>query len=533
MEKQTEGKEKMTDSQSQWTFSSDMVLDLLKSEQPDSTAKPESELGSMDFTTKPDTEFTSLDFTVQIDPEHESTIPKANLDPEHESGISMPNLELEHDLKAPLPNLEPGHDPGVSISNLGLERDPKTSMANLEPEHETITPTAGLEPEHRSMDWAARIGKEYEAMDAASKPEIEVKPQTVTEKAAQTESGSKLNLQAEPKLRSGTSRASEKTPAEIQGAAQLILKELKKVIVGKDEILKKVLMVIFAGGHILLEDVPGVGKTTLALGLSKVLNLDYRRMQFTPDTMASDIMGFSIYNKETGGLDYKPGAALCNLFLADEINRTSAKTQAALLEVMEEGGMTVDGITHKTPEPFICIATQNPMGTAGTQKLPDSQLDRFMVRLSMGYPDLQSQVNIVKQRQIKDPMETVRPLASASHIKTMKHGVQMVQMGDEIIEYAAALCQRTRSMEEVEQGVSPRAVLALVQMAKAAALMDGRDYAIPQDVKEVFIDVCAHRLILTARAKIRKETEQKVLQKILKEIKPPAILEGKASNAKK
>lgn len=321
--------------------------------------------------------------------------------------------------------------------------------------------------------------------------------------------------------------ARDKKTAEMQRAAQLIINELKKVIVGKDEILKKVLMVILAGGHILLEDVPGVGKTTLALGLSKALNLNYRRVQFTPDTMASDIVGFSVYNKETGGLDYKPGAAFCNLFLADEINRTSAKTQAALLEVMEEGGMTVDGVTHKIPEPFVCIATQNPLGSAGTQKLPDSQLDRFMVRLSIGYPDLRSQVNIVKQRQSKDPMETVRALASATHIKTMKRGVQMVRMSDEIIEYAASLCEKTRSMESVEQGVSPRAVLALVQMAKAAALMDGRDYAIPQDVKDVFIDVCAHRLILTARAKIRKETEEKLLEQVLKEIKPPAILERK------
>lgn len=344
---------------------------------------------------------------------------------------------------------------------------------------------------------------------SSTRPEP-VKPETPAKKAAPSQPA-----------------ARDKKTGEMQRAAQLIINELKKVIVGKDEILKKVLMVILAGGHILLEDVPGVGKTTLALGLSKALNLNYRRVQFTPDTMASDIVGFSVYNKETGGLDYKPGAAFCNLFLADEINRTSAKTQAALLEVMEEGGMTVDGVTHKIPEPFVCIATQNPLGSAGTQKLPDSQLDRFMVRLSIGYPDLRSQVNIVKQRQSKDPMETVRALASATHIKTMKRGVQMVRMSDEIIEYAASLCEKTRSMESVEQGISPRAVLALVQMAKAAALMDGRDYAIPQDVKDVFIDVCAHRLILTARAKIRKETEEQLLRQVLKEIKPPAILERK------
>ena len=322
--------------------------------------------------------------------------------------------------------------------------------------------------------------------------------------------------------------AKQSVAVEMQKAIQAVINELKKVIVGKDEVIKKVLMVVLAGGHILLEDVPGVGKTTMALGLSKVMNLDYKRMQFTPDTMASDITGFSVYNKETGGLEYKPGAALCNLFLADEINRTSAKTQAALLEVMEEGGMTVDGVTHRTPDPFVCIATQNPLGSAGTQKLPDSQLDRFMARLSMGYPDLASQVDIIKQRQTSNPMDTVRPLISASHIKAMKKAVQLVRMNDEIIEYAATLCEKTRSMEAVEQGVSPRAVLALVQIAKASALMDGRDYVIPQDVKGVFIDVCAHRLILTARAKIRKETEEKVLQDILKETKPPAVLEKKA-----
>ena len=334
-----------------------------------------------------------------------------------------------------------------------------------------------------------------------------------------------INKSAEAAGEQQTARPS--VTEEMQKAMQAVIGEIKKVIVGKDDIIRKVLMVVIAGGHILLEDVPGVGKTTLALGLSKVMNLDYRRMQFTPDTMASDITGFSIYNKETGELEYKPGAAMCNLFLADEINRTSAKTQAALLEVMEEGGMTVDGVTHRTPDPFVCIATQNPLGSAGTQKLTDSQLDRFMARLSMGYPDLASQVDIVKQRQLTDPMDTVRPLISAAHIKAMRKAVQIVRMEDEVIRYAAELCEKTRSAEAVEQGVSPRAVLALVQMAKAAALMDGRDYAIPQDVKSVFIDVCAHRLILTARARIRKETEEKVLQGIMAEVNPPQIIDKK------
>ncbi|MGN0701973.1 MAG: AAA family ATPase [Lentihominibacter sp.] len=314
---------------------------------------------------------------------------------------------------------------------------------------------------------------------------------------------------------------------QMQKIMEAVTGELKKVIVGKDDVIRKVLMVVIAGGHILLEDVPGVGKTTLALGLSRVMNLDYRRMQFTHDTMASDITGFSVYNKETGTLEYKPGAAMCNLFLADEINRTSAKTQAALLEVMEEGRMTVDGITHETPDPFICIATQNPLGSAGTQKLPDSQLDRFMVRLSMGYPDIASQVDIVKQRQTADPMNTVRPLINASHINALRKAVKAVHIEDEVIRYAAELCEKTRSAEAVEQGVSPRAVLALVQMAKASALMDGRGYVIPQDVKSVFTDVCAHRLVLTARARIKKETEENVLRSIMAEVKPPQIVERK------
>lgn len=307
----------------------------------------------------------------------------------------------------------------------------------------------------------------------------------------------------------------------------LIIDEVKKVIVGKDHIIKKVLMVILAGGHILIEDVPGVGKTTLALGFSKAMDLDYKRMQFTPDTMASDITGFSIYNKETGELEYKKGAALCNLFLADEINRTSAKTQAALLEVMAEGGMTVDGITHKTPEPFICIATQNPMGSAGTHKLPDSQLDRFMVKLSMGYPDISEQVDIVKQRQGIDPMETLKAVVSADDIIKMKNTVKECYAADEVIEYGAKLCAGTRELEYVEQGVSPRAVLALMKMARACAVLENRDYIIPDDIKNVFVDVCSHRMELTPKARIMKITPEQLLTDLIRDIDPPAIASQK------
>ena len=211
-----------------------------------------------------------------------------------------------------------------------------------------------------------------------------------------------------------------------------IINEVKKGVVGKDAIIGKVLMVILAQGHILLEDIPGVGKTTLALAFSKAMSLDYKRIQFTPDVMPTDVTGFSIYNKASGALEYKPGAALCNLFLADEINRTSSKTQSALLEVMEEGSITVDGTTHPTPKPYIVIATQNPIGSVGTQMLPDSQLDRFMVRLTMGYPLLADEVEILKRKKGEDPLESVRKVVDAEEIMMMQKQVDAVFVSNDV-----------------------------------------------------------------------------------------------------
>ena len=200
-----------------------------------------------------------------------------------------------------------------------------------------------------------------------------------------------------------------------------IIEEVKKAVVGKNAVIGKMLMVILAQGHILLEDIPGVGKTTLALAFSKAMALDYRRMQFTPDVMPTDVTGFSVYNKSTGQLEYKPGAALCNLFLADEINRTSSKTQAALLEVMEEGRITVDGVTRETPKPYIVIATQNPVGSAGTQLLPESQMDRFMVCLTMGYPKLEDEIEILRRKQGGDPLEQVQKVVGTTEILFQRH----------------------------------------------------------------------------------------------------------------
>ena len=302
-----------------------------------------------------------------------------------------------------------------------------------------------------------------------------------------------------------------------------IMRELRKVLVGKDAVIEKVLMTIYAGGHILLEDMPGVGKTTLALGFSRVLGLDYKRVQFTPDTLPSDITGFSIYNKNTGDLEFKPGAVMCNLFLGDEINRTSAKTQAALLEAMEEQNVTVDGITHNLPHPFICIATENPLGAVGTQRLPDSQLDRFMVRLSIGYPTTEDQIQILRQKMYHDPMEDVQKVVTRDDILEIQNYITSITMTDDILRYITLLCEATRKEEMIELGVSPRGVIAMSRMARACAILRKRDFVIPEDVQEVFEDVCAHRIILKPQAKIEGVEAGYLMRKILKEVEPPSM----------
>lgn len=303
--------------------------------------------------------------------------------------------------------------------------------------------------------------------------------------------------------------------------ASRIIAEVRKAIIGKDEVIEKVLMALLAGGHVLLEDVPGVGKTTLAEAFSRALQMDEKRIQFTPDTTAGDVTGFSVYDRRTGSFTFKKGAVFCNLLLADEINRTSAKTQAALLEAMSEMHVTEDGVTYPLPQPFFCIATQNPTGSAGTHPLPDSQLDRFMVRLSVGYPSTESTVKIVQRREKTDPLETVRPVVNPEEIISMQQSVADVYMAEELIRYAVTLCEKTRDLPELQQGLSTRAVLALVQMAKAEAYLDGRNYCIPQDIQDLFVDVCAHRLILTSRAKIRGRKAEDILEDLLLSVKAP------------
>lgn len=305
--------------------------------------------------------------------------------------------------------------------------------------------------------------------------------------------------------------------------SEQVIREIGKVFIGKDEIIEKVLMAIYAGGHVLLEDSPGVGKTTLALGFSRALDLSYKRVQFTPDTMPSDITGFSVYNKTTGNLEYKPGAADCNLLLGDEINRTSSKTQAALLEVMEEGSVTVDGITHVLPKPFFCIATQNHYGAAGTQALPESQLDRFMVRLSIGYPGRDSQVEILKNRRGIGDLEQVKTRMSRDDVREIQGYLYSVNIIDELLYYITDLCAATREDPMVELGVSPRGAHALTQMARSHAVLRERDYVIPEDVQAVFEDVCAHRLVMKPQAKIEGVTARDVLQRVMRKIPAPSL----------
>lgn len=310
---------------------------------------------------------------------------------------------------------------------------------------------------------------------------------------------------------------------QIMPLAKSIADEVQKAVIGKNDIVIKTLLAIIAGGHILLDDIPGVGKTTLAVAFSKAMSLNYKRMQFTPDVLPADVTGFTVYNRQTGCFEYRPGAALCSLFLADEINRTSSKTQSALLEAMEEGSVTVDGVTHKLPSPFIVIATQNPIGSVGTQMLPESQLDRFIVRLSMGYPDIESEVSILRSKESSGRTEDIRPVAKAENIIAMQKAAEEVFSDDKIYRYIASIAAATRSHPQIKLGLSPRGSVALSSMSKAAALMRGRNYVIPEDVKFILNDVAEHRILLTPKAKAAGATVRDVLHDISARTPAPRI----------
>ncbi len=301
-----------------------------------------------------------------------------------------------------------------------------------------------------------------------------------------------------------------------------VKQEISKVLRGKDDCIDMILCAMLAGGHILLEDIPGVGKTTLAVALSRAMTLSYKRMQFTPDVLPSDILGFSLLDQKSGDFIYRPGAIFCNLFLADEINRTSPKTQSALLEVMEEGSVSVDGITRKLDPPFFVIATQNPIGASGTQKLPDSQLDRFFIRISLGYPDHTSAKEILLGKS-SHSMSDVSPKLTGEDLLQMQQQTQQIYVKDELLEYIVSLVEKTRGYEYLLQGISPRGSIALLKMARAHAFYRGRDYVTPDDIHAVFAATCGHRLLLNTKAKAAGLSEEQILEQILQIVPIPRL----------
>lgn len=299
-----------------------------------------------------------------------------------------------------------------------------------------------------------------------------------------------------------------------------VKKEIKRAIKGKDMVIDKVLAAMLAGGHILLEDIPGVGKTTLAMSIAKTMTLSYKRVQFTPDVLPSDIVGFSMYNQDTKQFEYQAGAVCCNLFLADEINRTSPKTQSALLEVMEEGNVTVDGVTRPLPSPFTVIATENPLGSSGTQMLPESQLDRFMICISMGYPSHDAAVDILKENASK-PVASLQEKISQEEFEQLRKQTNDMFVHDSIYEYIVTLTEETRINPLFSMGASPRGSIALLRMAKAMAVLDNRDYVTPEDIRAVLFDVLGHRVKLSTKARAEGKTVKDALTQLWNGVKVP------------
>ena len=302
-----------------------------------------------------------------------------------------------------------------------------------------------------------------------------------------------------------------------------IIQEVNKAIVGKEKQIDVIMMCLLAKGHVLLEDMPGVGKTTLAKAFANTLGLDYKRIQFTPDVLASDIVGFNAIDQKTGKFVLYKGAAFTNLFLADEINRTSSRTQSALLEVMEERQITVDGVSFEAYEPFNVIATQNPYGSAGTQKLPESQTDRFMICISLGYPSISSEIEMIKRKQNQDKYNVIN-VCNKNDLLQMQVEVDNIFVHDEIIQYIVELVNKTRNHERISLGGSPRASISLIQMAKACAYLNQRDYVIPQDIQDIFYYVMNHRILLK---NVKREEENnvkvEVLNSILNDTKKPKL----------
>ncbi|MBQ8791683.1 MAG: MoxR family ATPase [Ruminiclostridium sp.] len=312
-----------------------------------------------------------------------------------------------------------------------------------------------------------------------------------------------------------------KTPKQLSELMNELVKQIEKVIIGKETAVKMLITSLISGGHVLIEDVPGTGKTTLAMALSKATSLSCRRVQFTPDVMASDITGFTMYNKASERFEYRQGLIMTNIFIADEINRTSPKTQSSLLEAMEEKKVTVDGVAHTLPEPFMVIATENEFGYVGTFPLPEAQLDRFLLKLSLGYPDLKDEMMILHTRKISDPLDNIKPICSAADIIASTNAVKEIHIDPAIYKYIVEIVSTTRNHPFVSLGASPRASLALMRAAQSCAFMDGRDYVTPEDIAQMTTYVLPHRIHLTQEARVKHITVDNVIAEILKAIKPP------------
>ena len=310
-----------------------------------------------------------------------------------------------------------------------------------------------------------------------------------------------------------------------QRVSQALRENIGHVVVGKEEVVDLLFIALICRGHVLIEDVPGVGKTTLASAMARSLDCSFKRIQFTPDVTPSDITGFSIVNFKTGELEYKPGAVMSQIVLADEINRTSPKTQSSLLEVMEEGQTTVDGITYPMPQPFIVLATQNPVDFVGTYPLPEAQLDRFFMKVAIGYPSADEEADILSRYTGgAHPMEELRPICSAGDILLLQQQLSSVRASREVRAYISLIAAASRRHSALQLGISTRGAIFLLRAAQACAMLDGRDYVLPEDIQEMAQPVLAHRIVLSPEARMRNMTAAKVLENVIASVKVPVRL---------
>lgn len=304
-------------------------------------------------------------------------------------------------------------------------------------------------------------------------------------------------------------------------AIKALVDEVERVVVGKHNEVILLVTALLSGGHVLIEDVPGVGKTSLAAALARAAGLDFKRAQFTPDVMASDITGFNMYNRQTEKFEFREGLVMSNILLADEINRASPKTQSSLLEAMEENRVTVDGVTYNVPDPFMVIATQNPTGYVGTYPLPEAQLDRFSIKISMGYPSLDEEVQIITTRRDKNPLDAIRSVTDVNIVRLLRSLVSSVNIDEEIYKYIVSLIQVTRTHPSLSLGASPRASVALMHLSQAYAFIRKRDYVLPEDVATVYQPAVSHRLMLKQEAKLNRISTSDILSELLRSVPVP------------